>query len=106
AKGSAHEFSPEEARIAGSKGGRAAHQRGSAHEFTSEEARAAGRKGGESSSLDRSRMAEIGREGGPRRPRHAIVARARLLLQGCYQALDLDVCQFHVFQAAREVAVV
>jgi general stress protein YciG len=29
-----------------SKGGRAAHQKGSAHEWTSEEAREAGRKGG------------------------------------------------------------
>jgi general stress protein YciG len=29
-----------------SAGGRAAHQRGTAHEFTSEEAREAGRKGG------------------------------------------------------------
>lgn len=28
------------------KGGRAAHQKGTAHEWTSEEARAAGRKGG------------------------------------------------------------
>jgi hypothetical protein len=31
-----------------SKGGKAAHEKGTAHEFTSEEARAAGRKGGES----------------------------------------------------------
>jgi len=29
-----------------SKGGRAAHRKGTAHEFTSEEAREAGRKGG------------------------------------------------------------
>jgi general stress protein YciG len=29
-----------------SKGGKAAHEKGSAHEWTSEEARAAGRKGG------------------------------------------------------------
>jgi len=29
-----------------SKGGKAAHEKGTAHEFTSEEARAAGRKGG------------------------------------------------------------
>jgi general stress protein YciG len=46
AKGTAHKFTPEEARIAGRKGGQAAHQKGTAHEFTSEEARAAGRKGG------------------------------------------------------------
>ncbi len=37
----------EQRRIA-SKGGKAAHQRGTAHEWTSEEARAAGRKGGQS----------------------------------------------------------
>ena len=30
-----------------SKGGKAAHQKGTAHEFTSQEARAAGRKGGQ-----------------------------------------------------------
>ena len=32
-----------------SEGGRAAHESGNAHEFTSEEAREAGRKGGEAS---------------------------------------------------------
>jgi len=32
-----------------SKGGRAAHQKGTAHEWTSDEARAAGRKGGQAS---------------------------------------------------------
>jgi len=45
-KGTAHEFTPEEARAAGRKGGQAAHSRGTAHRFTSEEAREAGRKGG------------------------------------------------------------
>jgi general stress protein YciG len=34
-----------------SKGGKAAHQSGHAHEFTPEEAREAGRKGGESRSM-------------------------------------------------------
>jgi uncharacterized protein len=48
AKGTAHEFTPEEAREAGRKGGQAAHQKGTAHQFTSEEAREAGRKGGQS----------------------------------------------------------
>jgi general stress protein YciG len=48
AKGTAHEFTPEEAREAGRKGGQAAHGRGTAHKFTSEEAREAGRKGGRS----------------------------------------------------------
>ncbi|WDT79975.1 MAG: hypothetical protein MPW14_23125 [Candidatus Manganitrophus sp.] len=46
-KGTAHEFTPEEAREAGRKGGQAAHQKGTAHEFTPEEAREAGRKGGQ-----------------------------------------------------------
>ena len=47
-----------------SAGGRAAHEKGTAHEFTSEEARNAGRKGGQIVSKDRQHMAEIGREGG------------------------------------------
>ncbi len=47
-----------------SKGGKAAHEKGTAHEFTPEEAREAGRKGGEAVSQDREHMAEIGREGG------------------------------------------
>ena len=46
AQGTAHEFTPEEARAAGRKGGQAAHRKGTAHRFTSEEARAAARKGG------------------------------------------------------------
>lgn len=48
-KGTAHEFTSQEAREAGSKGGQAAHEKGTAHEFTSEEAREAGRKGGQAS---------------------------------------------------------
>ncbi len=47
-----------------SKGGRAAHAKGTAHEFTSDEARIAGRKGGEAVSQDRQHMSTIGREGG------------------------------------------
>jgi general stress protein YciG len=46
------------------KGGRAAHQKGTAHEFTKDEARAAGRKGGERVSVDRAHMSRIGRLGG------------------------------------------
>ena len=37
----------EKQRAIASKGGRAAHQKGTAHEFTSEEARRAGKKGGQ-----------------------------------------------------------
>lgn len=44
AKGVAHEFSPAEAKEAGKKGGKAAHEKGVAHQFTSEEAKAAGRQ--------------------------------------------------------------
>ena len=50
-----------------SKGGKAAHEKGTAHEFTSDEARVAGRKGGEVVSQNREHMATIGREGGQAR---------------------------------------
>jgi general stress protein YciG len=46
------------------KGGQAAHVKGTAHEFTRDEARAAGRKGGERVSTDREHMSRIGRIGG------------------------------------------
>jgi general stress protein YciG len=48
------------------KGGMAAHRKGTAHEFTTEEARFAGRKGGQQVSANRSHMIEIGRLGGRR----------------------------------------
>lgn len=47
-----------------SLGGRAAHESGHAHEFSSQEAREAGRKGGESVSQDRGHMSAIGQKGG------------------------------------------
>lgn len=49
------------------QGGRAAHESGNAHEFSSEEAREAGRKGGEAVSQDREHMSEIGQKGGQQR---------------------------------------
>src|ERR1041385_4882446 len=55
---------PGKQREIASKGGRAAHAKGTAHEFTSDEARVAGRKGGEAVSRDRAHMSAIGREGG------------------------------------------
>ena len=55
---------PERQRQIAREGGKAAHVKGTAHEFTSEEARNAGRKGGETVSRDREHMAEIGRKGG------------------------------------------
>src|SRR5258708_7631684 len=48
-RGTAHEFTRDEAREAGRKGGHAAHEKGTAHQFTTEEAREAGRKGGQRS---------------------------------------------------------
>src|ERR1044071_6065476 len=60
-----------------SKGGRAAHAKGTAHEWTSDEARVAGRKGGEVVSRDRAHMAAIGREGGEARGRKGAAARTR-----------------------------
>jgi general stress protein YciG len=53
-KGTAHEFTSQQAAIAGSKGGKVAHARGTAHEFTSREAAEAGRKGGMNSHSGRS----------------------------------------------------
>jgi general stress protein YciG len=53
-----------------SKGGKAAHAQGRAHEFTPDEARVAGRKGGETVSRDRTHMAAIGRAGGQARGRN------------------------------------
>jgi general stress protein YciG len=52
-----------------SKGGRAAHAKGTAHEWSSDEARQAGQKGGITVSRDRAHMAAIGREGGESRSR-------------------------------------
>lgn len=55
---------PEKQKEIARKGGRAAHEKGTAHEFTSDEARAAGRKGGERVSANRDHMSRIGRLGG------------------------------------------
>jgi uncharacterized protein len=53
-----------------SKGSEAAHERGTAHKFTPREARAAGRKGGEEAGKDRECMSELGRKGGEQRRQH------------------------------------
>lgn len=62
---------PSRQREIASKGGRAAHAKGTAHEWSSDEARVAGRKGGEAVSRDRAHMAQIGREGGEARGKAA-----------------------------------
>jgi general stress protein YciG len=60
------------------KGGQAAHAQGSAHEFSVEEAREAGRKGGTIVSRDREHMVAIGRVGGLARGRsRALAAEAK-----------------------------
>ncbi len=51
-------MSPEKQREIASKGGRAAHEKGTAHEWTSEEARSAGRKGGQISRGGRGRLTD------------------------------------------------
>jgi general stress protein YciG len=55
-------MTPEKQREIASKGGRAAHQKGTAHEWTSEEARSAGRKGGQISRGGRGRLIETSQE--------------------------------------------
>jgi hypothetical protein len=49
-------MSPEKQREIASKGGRAAHEKGTAHEWTADEARSAGRKGGQISRGGRGRL--------------------------------------------------
>jgi hypothetical protein len=52
-------MSREKQREIASKGGRAAHQKGTAHEWTSDEARSAGRKGGQISRGGRGRLVDV-----------------------------------------------
>jgi general stress protein YciG len=68
-------MNPERQREIASKGGRAAHAKGTAHEWSKDEARAAGRKGGVIVSRDREHMSAIGREGGEARGRANALAR-------------------------------
>jgi len=49
-------MAPEKQREIASKGGRAAHEKGTAHEWTADEARSAGRKGGQVSRGGRGRL--------------------------------------------------
>jgi general stress protein YciG len=61
---------PEAQKAIASMGGKAAHEQGKAHEFTGEEAREAGAKGGKAVAKDRDHMATIGRLGGQARGRN------------------------------------
>lgn len=60
-------LSKEDQRAIASRGGRAAHERGTAHEWTPEEAKKAGREGGKKVSQDREHMRAIGRKGRQKR---------------------------------------
>lgn len=57
-------MSPEKQRAIARKGGQVAHGKGTAHEFSPEEARRAGQLGGRAVSANREHMAAIGRKGG------------------------------------------
>ena len=57
-------MSPERQKQIASEGERAAHKLGVAHEWSSDEARKAGKKGGQIVSQNREHMSEIGRRGG------------------------------------------
>jgi hypothetical protein len=61
-------MSPEKQREIASKGGRAAHEKGTAHEWTADEARSAGRKGGQVSRGGRGRLIIPGDQGVPTGP--------------------------------------
>ena len=52
-------MSPEKQREIASKGGRAAHAKGTAHEWSAEEARRAGRKGGQASRGGRGKLPSV-----------------------------------------------
>jgi general stress protein YciG len=55
---------PDRQREIASKGGKAAHRKGTAHQWSADEAREAGRKGGAAVSQDREHMSMIGKAGG------------------------------------------
>jgi len=57
-------MSVEKQREIARQGGQAAHAKGTAHQFTREEAQKAGHKGGKAVSQNRAHMAQIGRKGG------------------------------------------
>jgi len=57
---------PDKQREIASEGGKAAHESGNAHEFTSEEAREAGRKGGQASGGGNQGGSSKGGQGGNR----------------------------------------
>lgn len=61
---------PAKQREIASRGGKMAHAKGTAHEWSSDEAKHAGKRGGETVARDRQHMSEIGRRGGMKRRRN------------------------------------
>jgi general stress protein YciG len=70
-------MSPEKQREIARRGGQAAHRKGTAHECTPEEARVAGRRGGTVVSTDRQHMSTIGEKGGQHSARRHRAAETR-----------------------------
>ncbi len=84
-------MSPERQREIASRGGRAAHAKGAAHQWSADEARIAGRKGGIVVSRDRAHMQAIGREGGESRKAALLAARRALDLVGAASEVEVSI---------------
>jgi len=67
-------MSSEKQREIASKGGRAAHEKGTAHEWTADEARSAGRKGGQVSRGGRGRLIVPTENPAPTGPQTDVIA--------------------------------
>jgi len=83
-------LSPEKQRAIARKGGQAAHGKGTAHEFSPEEARRAGHLGGKAVSMDRAHMAAIGRKGGLHSVQRASAVRASTQLSNGQRPIDTE----------------
>jgi general stress protein YciG len=83
-------MNPDRQKEIASKGGRAAHAKGTAHQWSRDEARTAGRKGGVAVSQDRAHMSAIGREGGEARGRASAKARAGQERQGLRRFVERE----------------
>jgi general stress protein YciG len=80
-------MSKERQREIASKGGKAAHAKGTAHEWSSDEAKVAGSKGGKVVSSNRQHMEHIGRKGGEARARNRQSVGAQII-EGLEQAVQ------------------
>jgi general stress protein YciG/hemerythrin superfamily protein len=83
-------LNPEKQRAIARKGGQAAHGKGTAHEFSPEEARRAGHLGGKAVSMDRAHMAAIGRKGGLHSVQRASAVRASTQSSNGQRPIDMS----------------